>query len=80
MIFITKKNNILNDAKHGFCEGKSIETATHAFLENIQKAIDKKINIIGGFFFYLPKAYDVSNHKIPLFKLDAYRIRGLVNQ
>ena len=31
----TVKNNVLNDAQHGFREGKSIERATHAFLENI---------------------------------------------
>jgi hypothetical protein len=40
MAFITK--NILNNAPCGFREGKSAETATHAFLENIQKAIEKK--------------------------------------
>jgi hypothetical protein len=51
MSFITK-NNILNDAQHGFCEGKSTETAAHAFLENIQKAIEKKINLIGIFWIY----------------------------
>ena len=76
--FVTK-NNILNDAQHGFREGKSTETATHAFLENIQKAIEKKIHLI-GIFFDLSKAYDVLDHKILLFKLDAYGIRGLVNQ
>jgi hypothetical protein len=43
--FITK-NNILNDAQHGFREGKSTETAAHAFLENIHKAIEK------NFFIY----------------------------
>jgi hypothetical protein len=78
MAFITK-NNILNDAQHGFCEGKSTETATHAFLENIQKAIEKKINLI-GIFLHLSKACDVVDYKILLFKVDAYRIRGLVNQ
>jgi hypothetical protein len=49
MAFITK-NNILNDTQHGFRECKSTETAIHAFLQNIQKAIDKKINLIGIFF------------------------------
>jgi hypothetical protein len=39
--FITK-NNILNDPPHGFREGKSIETAAHTFLKNIQKAIEKR--------------------------------------
>jgi len=37
MSFITK-NNILNDVLHGFHEGKSTETGTHAFLENIKKS------------------------------------------
>ena len=46
MSFITK-NNILNDIQHGFHEGKSTETVTHAFLENIKKATERKIN----FFF-----------------------------
>ena len=41
MAFVTK-NNILNDIQHGFCEGKSTETATHAFLENIKIAIEKR--------------------------------------
>jgi hypothetical protein len=33
------KNGILNDAQHGFCEGKSTETAIHAFLVSILEAI-----------------------------------------
>jgi hypothetical protein len=78
MSFITK-NNILNDAQHGFHEGKSTERAAHAFLKNIQKAIEKKINLI-VIFFYLSKAYEVLDHKILLFKLDGYGIQGLVNQ
>ena len=41
MTFIAK-NSILNDVQHAFCEGKSTETAIHAFLENIQSAIKKK--------------------------------------
>jgi hypothetical protein len=52
MAFITK-NKILNNAQHGFCEGKSTETATHAFLENIQKAIENRINCIGIVFLFL---------------------------
>jgi hypothetical protein len=78
MAFITK-HNILNNVQHGFREGKSTETATHAFLENVQKAIENKINLT-GIFFYLSKACDVVEHKMLLFRLDAYGIRRLVNQ
>jgi hypothetical protein len=38
--FVTK-NGILNDAQHGFREGKSTETAIRAFLESILEAIEK---------------------------------------
>ena len=62
LMSIVTKNNILNDVQHGFCEGKSTEMATHAFLENIKRAIEKRINLI-GIFFDLPKAYDVLDHK-----------------
>jgi hypothetical protein len=78
MLFITK-NNLLNDAQHGFFEGKSTERATLAFLESIQKAMEKRTNLI-GIFFNLSKVYNVLDHKILLFKLDAYGIRGIVNQ
>jgi hypothetical protein len=78
MSFVTK-NGILNDAKHGFREGKSTETASHAFLENIQKATENKMHLI-GIFFDLSKAYNVLDHKILLFELNTYGIRSLVNQ
>ena len=56
-----------------------METAAHTFLENIQQAIEKKIHLI-GIFFDLSKAYDVLDHTILLSKLDAFGIRGIVNQ
>ena len=73
-----QKNDILNDVQHGFCEGKSTETAIHAFLENIQRAIKKRQTLLE--FFDLPKSYHVLDHKILIFKLEAYGIRGIVNQ
>ena len=77
VIFIAK--NILNDVQHRFRKGKSTETVIHAFLENIQRAIEIKTKLI-GFVFDLPKAYDVLDPNILLFKLKACGIRGTVNQ
>ena len=73
------KNGILNEAQHGFRKGKSTETAIHTFLENIQEAIEKKKHLI-GIFLDLSKAYDVLDHKILLYKLNTYGVRGLANQ
>ena len=78
MSFVTK-NGILNKAQHGFREGKSTDTAIHAFLESILEAIDKKMHLI-GIFFDLSKAYDILDHKILLSKLETYGIRGILNQ
>jgi hypothetical protein len=77
-IALITENNILTEVQNGFREVKSTETAIHDFLENIQEAIDEKINLT-GIFLHLSKAYDVLNHKILLYKLDGYGIRGVVN-
>jgi hypothetical protein len=44
MSFVTK-NGILNNAQHGFREGKSTDTAIHAFLQSILEARDKKMHL-----------------------------------
>jgi hypothetical protein len=48
-------------------------------LEKIYEALEKKISTI-DIFLDLSYAYDVINHKILLDKLEAYGIRGVVNQ
>ena len=78
MSFVTK-NGILNKAQHGFREGKSTDTAIHAFLESILEAINKKMHLV-GIFFDLSKAYDIFDHKNLLSKLETYGIKGIVNQ
>jgi hypothetical protein len=48
-----------------------------------ENEVEKVVKNLKGKFssgFDLPKAYDVADHNILLFKLDAYGIRGLVNQ
>jgi hypothetical protein len=47
-------------------------------LKSIQETIDKKINLT-GIFFGFSKAYGILNHKILLYKLDSYGIRGAAN-
>jgi hypothetical protein len=76
---LNRSSKGLNDSQHGFWKGKSTETSAHAFLENIQQAIEKKRHLT-GIFFDLSKAYDVIDHTILLSKLEAYGIRGIVNQ
>jgi hypothetical protein len=56
-----------------------METAIQASLEKIYEALQKKISTV-GIFLHLSKAYDVINHKMMLDKLQAYGIRGVVNQ
>jgi hypothetical protein len=59
-------------------EKSSTESAIQSFLENIQEAIEKKLNPTGT-FYNLTKAYDVLNHKILLVKLNSYGVRGVAN-
>ena len=46
----------------------------------IFKGLQKKRQTSLELFFDLSKAYDVLDHNILLFKLEAYGIRGMVNQ
>ena len=43
-------------------QNKSTATACHIFTENIHKSVDKRLYVL-GVYFYLTKAYDVINHK-----------------
>ena len=78
MIFI-KEKSIYREAQNGFREGKSTKTAICNFLESIQEATEKKNMYLIGISFDLSKTHNVSNHRILLSKLDAYRIRGVAN-
>jgi len=52
-ILFINKHNILTDARHGFRNNKSDETASQLFIENIQESVDKQLYILGLFFFDL---------------------------
>ena len=69
---------ILNEEQHGFRMNRSTETAIWNVIGDIQEAINKKVNPI-GLLMDLTKAYDVLDHKLLLFKLNKYGIRGVTN-
>jgi hypothetical protein len=62
------QNDILTEAQNGFRKNKSTDTASQSFIESIQEALDKGLD--------LSKAYKVMDHDILLDKLDSYDIRG----
>jgi hypothetical protein len=79
VVIFMEKNGIINEAQHGFRANRSIETALLDFINNVQSAIDNKMNPV-GIFLDLSKAYDVLDHKILLDKLNTYGIRGITNK
>ena len=79
IITFIEKNGIITEAQHGFTSKRSTETALLDFINNVQSAIDNKMNPV-GIFLDLSKAYDVLDHKILLDKLNAYGIRGITNK
>jgi retron-type reverse transcriptase len=79
IITFMEKNRIITEAQHGFRSKRSTETALLVFINNVQSAIDNKMNPV-GIFLDLSKAYDVLDHKILLDKLYTYGIRGITNK
>lgn len=67
--------NIISDHQNGFCPGKSTETATISFMENIYRAIDKG-KYVASLFFDMSKAFDSIDLDILSIKLHAIGIRG----
>jgi hypothetical protein len=62
---------MISEAQNGIREKKSTNTAIQTFIEDIQKALDKKL-LVMGIVLDLTKAFDVINHKL------LYRAIGLV--
>jgi len=78
IIAFIERNGIITDAQHGFRSKRSTETALQDFVNNVQTAIDNKMNPV-GLFLDLSKAYDVLDHRLLLDKLNIYGIRGIAN-
>ena len=43
LLSFLKKHNALSNVHHGFMENKSTETASHSFIESVQKALDRRL-------------------------------------
>ena len=68
-----EKNNLLNDLKHGFRQGRSCEVQLTSLLNNLTINYDRSIQtdmIITDF----AKAFDVVPHQTLLYKLNWYGI------
>ena len=78
LISYIEKKNILFQNQFGF-RGKHYTTqAVILMTDKIQKAIEDK-QYSCGIFLDLSKAFDTVDHQILLYKLEAYGIRGTVN-
>jgi hypothetical protein len=66
----------MSEAQNGF-RVKS-NAATQTFIEDIQKALDNKL-LVMGIFLDLTKAFDVLNHKLLLAKLELNGLAGKIH-
>jgi hypothetical protein len=75
---LMNKYNTLLEVQNEFRKIKSTETASHTFIESMQKAMDQQLHVV-GIILDITKAYDTLNHNTLLDKLDSYGIRGNMN-
>ena len=73
-----QKYNLISEEQHGFCRGKSTDTAIFNYLDYIHNLVDRNEKCI-GLFLDLTKAFDLVPHKELLNKLNNYGIRGTSN-
>ena len=79
LISYIEKKNILFQNQFGFQGKHSTTQAVILMTDRIQKAIEDK-QYSCGIFLDFSKAFDTVDHQILLHKLEAYGIRGIVNE
>ena len=78
LVSFLNDHKIIASSQHGFCKGKSTNTAITDFLTGTYNSVDKK-EISIGLFLDLSKAFDLVDHNILLGKMEAIGIRGVAN-
>ena len=75
MLFLNK-NNVLYQSQYGFRNGHSTSSAILQLIQNINKSLNNNDKLI-SVFIDLTKAFDVIDHKILIYKLSYYGIKGI---
>lgn len=76
LLHFLDSHNILTQSQYGFREKTSTYMALLNLTERIAEALDNKKYCV-GIFMDLAKAFDTVNHKILLYKLSRYGVRGI---
>ena len=71
-----QEKNVLSDSQFGFRQKHSTSHAILTFLDKVARATDNHLHTI-GILLDFSKAFDTINHKILLYKLRHYGIRGI---
>lgn len=72
-----RKTGLVSGSQHGFCRGRSTESALYTFIHSVIESIDEG-KFTCAVLCDLSKAFDTIRHDILLYKLERMGIRGIV--